>query len=98
MSNGVTFAPSRIIYSKVDDGTGYKSYATDSVKLSAGATFIRAKVQLPNARQRLAVFINGINAESSFIITQRGRTVTIENLSDFSAFARDFTLSFDIKK
>ena len=98
MSNGVTFAPSTIIYSKVDDGSGYKSYATNSVTIKAGATAIRAKVQLPNARQRLAVFINGINAESSFTVTQIGRTVRIENITDFSLFSADFTLSFDLKK
>jgi hypothetical protein len=64
----------------------------------AGAPYIRAKVQVPSAKKRIAVFINGINAVKSFTVTQTGRTVMFESIADFSAFTAPITLSFDIAK
>jgi hypothetical protein len=98
MSTGITYQPSGVIYSKVDSGTGYKSYAVPSIVLPAGAPYIRATVSLQSARQRLAVFINGYSADHSFTVTQLGRTVTLENKTDFSAFTAPITLSFSLAK
>ena len=98
MSTGITFQPSAVIYSKVDSGTGYKSYSVSSIVLPAGAPYIHAKVSLQSARQKLAVFINGVIADNSFTVTQQGRTVTIVNKTDFSAFTAPITLSFSLAK
>lgn len=98
MSTGIVYKPSEIIYSKVDSGNGYKSYADPSIIIPASPTHIRAVVSLPNARKRLAVFINGVIADNSFTATQQGRTVTLVNKTDFSAFTAPITLSFSIAK
>ena len=98
MSNGITYKPSEVIYSKVDSGSGYKSHADPSIIIPASPACIRAIVTLPSARKKLAVFINGIIADNSFTITQQGRTVIIENKTDFSAFTAPITLSFSLAK
>lgn len=98
MSNGITYKPSEVIYSKVDYGNGYRSYADPSVIIPASPTHIRAIVSLPSARKKLAVFINGIIADDSFTITQQGRTVNLVNKTDFSVFTAPITLSFSLAK
>jgi hypothetical protein len=98
MSSGINIPPSLVIYSKIDTGDGYKSYAVNSVTLPAGAAFIRAKVQLQTARQKLAVFVNGVIADHSFTVTQQGRTVELVNKTDFSAFTQPIIITFSLSK